>query len=59
MGNNNFKSPTNQTPRHAQTGEEGLESWKVRFEQLSGGLEEKDRLRKQMEWDQPALLQAV
>lgn len=25
LGNNNFKSPTNQTPRYAQPGEEGLE----------------------------------
>ncbi len=29
MGNNNFKSSTNQTPRFAQTGEEGIESWKT------------------------------
>ncbi len=29
MGNNHFKSPTNQTPRHAQPGEEGIESWKI------------------------------
>ena len=29
MGNNFFKSPTNQTPRYAQPGEEGLEGWKI------------------------------
>ena len=29
LGNNQFKSPTNQTPRHAQPGEEGAEGWKV------------------------------
>ncbi|MEN9743044.1 MAG: hypothetical protein RLZZ65_849 [Bacteroidota bacterium] len=29
MGNNHFKSPTNQTPRYAQPGEEGLEGWKI------------------------------
>lgn len=29
MGNNNFKSSTNQTPRFAQTGEEGIEGWKT------------------------------
>ena len=29
LGNNNFKSPTNQTPRFAQPGEEGREGWKV------------------------------
>lgn len=29
LGNNHFKSPTNQTPRHAQPGEEGAEGWKV------------------------------
>lgn len=29
MGNNHFKSPTNQTPRYAQPGEEGMESWKI------------------------------
>jgi GTP-binding protein len=29
LGNNNFKSSTNQTPRFAQTGDEGLEGWKV------------------------------
>lgn len=29
MGNNNFKSSTNQTPRFAQPGEEGLEGWKT------------------------------
>lgn len=28
-GNHFFKSPTLQTPRHAQPGEEGLEEWKV------------------------------
>src|SRR5574343_1743207 len=28
LGNNNFKSPTNQTPRFAQPGEEGQEGWK-------------------------------
>ena len=28
-GNNHFKSPTNQTPRHAQPGEEGVEGWKI------------------------------
>ena len=28
-GNNHLKSPTNQTPRHAQPGEEGLEGWKI------------------------------
>ena len=28
-GNVHFKSPTNQTPRHAQPGEEGLEEWKI------------------------------
>ncbi|MBO7544443.1 MAG: GTPase ObgE, partial [Bacteroidales bacterium] len=27
LGNNNFKSPTNQTPRYAQPGEEGQEGW--------------------------------
>ena len=27
LGNNNFKSPTNQTPRYAQPGEEGVERW--------------------------------
>jgi GTP-binding protein len=27
MGNDHFKSATNQTPQHAQTGEPGLESW--------------------------------
>jgi GTPase len=27
MGNDHFKSSTNQTPQHAQTGEAGLESW--------------------------------
>ena len=29
LGNNNFKSSTNQTPRHAQPGEEGCEGWKI------------------------------
>jgi len=29
MGNDNFKSPTMQTPRYAQPGEEGIESWIV------------------------------
>lgn len=29
MGNAYFKSPTNQTPEHAQPGEEGIEGWKV------------------------------
>jgi GTP-binding protein len=29
LGNNNFKSPTNQTPRYAQPGEPGLEGWKI------------------------------
>jgi GTP-binding protein len=29
LGNNHFKSPTNQTPRYAQPGEEGLEGWKI------------------------------
>jgi len=29
LGNNNFKSATNQTPRYAQPGEEGKEGWKV------------------------------
>ena len=27
LGNNNFKSATNQTPRYAQPGEEGVEGW--------------------------------
>ena len=27
LGNNNFKSPTNRTPRYAQPGEEGVEGW--------------------------------
>ncbi len=27
LGNNNFKSATNQTPRYAQSGEEGQEGW--------------------------------
>ena len=27
LGNNNFKTATNQTPRYAQTGEEGQEGW--------------------------------
>ncbi len=29
LGNNHFKSATNQTPRYAQTGEEGEEGWKI------------------------------
>ncbi|RYD79370.1 MAG: GTPase ObgE, partial [Sphingobacteriales bacterium] len=29
LGNTHFKSPTNQTPRYAQPGEEGKEEWKV------------------------------
>jgi GTP-binding protein len=29
LGNNQFKSATNQTPRYAQPGEEGREGWKV------------------------------
>src|SRR5574343_578131 len=29
LGNNNFKSPTNQTPRFALPGEEGKEGWKI------------------------------
>ncbi len=29
LGNNHFKSPTNQTPRYAQPGEEGQEAWKI------------------------------
>ncbi len=29
LGNNNFKSSTNQTPRYAQPGEEGVEGWKI------------------------------
>ena len=29
MGNNHFKSSTNQTPRYAQPGEPGKEEWKV------------------------------
>lgn len=29
LGNSHFKSSTNQTPRYAQPGEEGLEEWKV------------------------------
>jgi GTP-binding protein len=29
LGNDQFKSPTNQTPRYAQPGEEGIESWKI------------------------------
>jgi GTP-binding protein len=28
-GNNQFKSPTNQTPRYAQPGESGAEGWKI------------------------------
>ncbi|MEL6865249.1 MAG: GTPase ObgE [Bacteroidota bacterium] len=29
LGNTHFKSPTNQTPRYAQPGEEGKEEWKI------------------------------
>ncbi len=29
LGNNNFKSSTNQTPRFAQAGEDGAEGWKI------------------------------
>jgi GTP-binding protein len=29
LGNNHFKSPTNQTPRYAQPGEEGQQGWKI------------------------------
>lgn len=29
LGNDHFKSPTNQTPRYAQPGEEGSEEWKI------------------------------
>jgi len=29
LGNTNFKSSTNQTPRYAQPGEEGKEEWKI------------------------------
>ena len=29
LGNDHFKSPTNQSPHHAQPGESGIESWKV------------------------------
>jgi len=29
LGNNNFKSSTNQTPRYAQPGEDGQEVWKI------------------------------
>lgn len=29
LGNNQFKSPTNQTPRFAQPGEESTEGWKI------------------------------
>jgi GTP-binding protein len=29
LGNDHFKSPTNQTPRYAQPGEIGMEGWKI------------------------------
>lgn len=29
LGNNHFKSPTNQTPRYAQPGEDGRDEWKT------------------------------
>lgn len=29
QGNDHFKSPTNRTPRYAQPGEDGIETWKV------------------------------
>lgn len=29
LGNDHFKSPTNRTPRYAQPGEDGVESWKI------------------------------
>jgi GTPase len=29
LGNSHFKSPTNQTPRYAQPGEDGKEEWKI------------------------------
>lgn len=29
LGNTNFKSSTNQTPRYAQPGEEGIEGWRI------------------------------
>ncbi|MBI2257905.1 MAG: GTPase ObgE [Flavobacteriia bacterium] len=29
LGNNHFKSPTNQSPKYAQPGEQGLEEWKI------------------------------
>ena len=29
LGNDHFKSPTNQTPKYAQPGQDGLEEWKI------------------------------
>ena len=29
LGNDHFKSPTNQTPRYAQPGEDGQEVWRI------------------------------
>ena len=29
LGNDHFKSSTNQAPRYAQPGEDGLEQWKI------------------------------